>query len=76
MTLQRAKKIDVKVNPSTNKTKISTYIKKIEKCVSVGVAGMNYYPTYMKKMGKPYDNTRRRLYKICHSVRKDRWSIG
>ena len=76
-TLQRAKKLGVKVKPSTNKTKKIDVYRKDRKIASVGAAGMNDYPTYMKKMGKTYANTRRRLYKIRHnSDRKDKWSRG
>jgi hypothetical protein len=76
-TLQRAKKIGVKVKHSTNKTKKIDVYRKGKKIASVGAAGMNDYPTYMKKMGKTYAKTRRRLYKIRHnSDRKDKWSRG
>ena len=76
-TLQRAKKLGVKVKPSTNKTKKIDVYRKDQKIASVGAAGMNDYPTYMKKMGKTYAKTRRRLYKIRHnSDRKDKWSRG
>lgn len=76
-TLQRAKKLGVKVKPSTNKTKKIDVYRKDRKIASVGAAGMNDYPTYMKKMGKTYAKTRRRLYKIRHnSDRKDKWSRG
>jgi hypothetical protein len=65
------------VKHSTNKTKKIDVYRKGRKIASVGAAGMNDYPTYMKKMGKTYANTRRRLYKIRHTKdRKRKWSRG
>jgi len=76
-TKKQAKKIGVTVKRSTNKTKKIDVYKKDKKIASVGALGMNDYPTYMKLRGKPYANTRRRLYKIRHTKdRKQRWSRG
>ena len=52
-TYNKAKQFGVSVKPSTNKTKkIDVYKKGKEntliKVASVGAAGMNDYPTYMK----------------------------
>jgi hypothetical protein len=78
-TYNKAKQFGVSVKPSTNKTKkIDVYKKGKEntliKVASVGAAGMNDYPTYMKKKGIQYAKTRRRLYKIRHN--RDRKTRG
>uniref|UniRef100_A0A6C0BBZ6 Uncharacterized protein n=1 Tax=viral metagenome TaxID=1070528 RepID=A0A6C0BBZ6_9ZZZZ len=76
-TLAQAKKIGVTVKPSTNKTKKIDVFKQGKKIASVGAAGMNDYPTFMKNQGIKFAKTRRRLYKMRHE--KDRhikWSRG
>ena len=78
-TYTKAKQFGVLVKPSTNKTKKIEVYKKgkgntLIKVASVGAAGMNDYPTYMKKKGIQYAKTRRRLYKIRHQ--KDRTRLG
>lgn len=77
-TLKKAKKIGVKVKPSTNKTKkIDVFNKEGKKIASVGANGMNDFPTYIQKNGLMYAKTRRRLYRMRHE--KDRhikWSHG
>jgi len=76
-TLAQAKKIGVTVRPSTNKTKKIDIFRQGKKIASVGAAGMNDYPTFMKLKGKSFAKTRRRLYKMRHE--KDRhikWSRG
>jgi phage terminase small subunit len=76
-TYKQAKKLGVTVKPSTNKTKKIDVYKKGIKVASVGAAGMNDFPTFMKKKGRKYAQTRRRLYKMRHE--KDRhvkWSRG
>ena len=73
-TYKQAKKLNVRVTPSRNKTKKIDVWKNGKVIASVGARGMNDYPTYMKKMGKSYAKTRRRLYKIRHN--KDRFEKG
>ena len=83
-TFNKAKQLGVIVKPSTNKMKkIDVYKKNkkqnktrntLVKVASIGAAGMNDYPTYMKKNGIQYAKTRRRLYKIRHQ--KDRTRSG
>jgi len=76
-TYRQAKKLGVTVKPSTNKTKKIDVYKKGIKVASVGAAGMGDFPTFMKKRGRKYAQTRRRLYKMRHE--KDRhvkWSRG
>lgn len=76
-TFSKAKRMGLKVSPSTNKTKKIDVYKKGVKIASVGAYGMNDFPTYIKKRGLKYAKTRRRLYRIRH--RKDRsvkWSRG
>ena len=76
-TRDRARTLGVEVKHSTNKTKKIDVYRKGRKIASVGAAGMNDFPTYMKKMGNTYANTRRRLYKIRHTKdRKRKWSRG
>jgi hypothetical protein len=69
-TYKQAKKLGLKVKPSTNKTKKIDVYRKGVKIASIGAYGMNDYPTYMKLNGLKYAKTRRRLYKIRHN--KDR----
>jgi hypothetical protein len=76
-TLNKAKKLGVKVKQSTNKTKKIDVFKNDKKMASIGALGMNDFPTYKIKKGEKYAKTRRRLYKIRHE--KDRhikWSNG
>jgi len=65
-TKQQAKKLGVKVKPSTRKGKKIDVFKGDKKVASVGATGYNDYPTYMQKKGKKYADERRRLYKIRH----------
>lgn len=76
-TYAQAKKLGLTVKPSTNKTKKIDVFKQGNKIASVGAAGMNDYPTFMKLKGQKFAKTRRRLYKMRHE--KDRhikWSRG
>lgn len=74
-TYKKAKKMGLRVKPSTNKTKkIDVFNKKGEKIASVGAYGMNDYPTYILKKGPKYAKTRRRLYRMRHE--KDRHVKG
>ena len=81
-TSAQAKKLGVIIKHSTNKTKKLDVYKKgknkgkntLLKVASIGAAGMNDYPTYLKKQGIQYAKTRRRLYKIRHN--KDRKTRG
>ena len=73
-TYRQAKKLGVTVKPSTNKTKKIDVYKKGIKVASVGAYGMNDFPTFMKKNGRKYAQTRRRLYKMRHE--KDRHVKG
>lgn len=76
-TYAQAKKLGLTVKPSTNKTKKIDVFKQGKKIASVGAAGMNDYPTFMKLKGQKFAKTRRRLYKMRHE--KDRhikWSRG
>ena len=76
-TLSNAKKINVVVKHSTNKTKKIDVFKNGIKIASIGANGMNDYPTYIKTRGLKYANSRKLLYKKRHN--KDRhikWSRG
>jgi hypothetical protein len=76
-TYKQARKYGVSVVPSKNKTKKIDVIKNGKVIASVGAKGMNDFPTYMKKCGKKYAKTRRRLYKIRHNNdRKTRGTRG
>ena len=67
---KQAKRLGVEIRLSKNtKKKIDVYKKKKLLC-SVGNVNYYNYPTYMKKFGKKYADTRRKLYKIRH--KKDR----
>lgn len=74
-TRNKAKQLGVQVKPSTRKGKKIDVFKNGKKVASIGAAGMNDYPTYMRKekQGKVEKGTaerRRKLYKIRH--KKDR----
>jgi len=66
---RRAKELGVHIRPSKNPTKKIDVFKNKQKIASIGANGMNDYPTYINKFGKPFAKTRRRLYRIRH--RKD-----
>jgi hypothetical protein len=74
-TKRKAKQLGVTVKPSTvDGKKIDVFNKKGEKVASIGAAGMGDYPTFMKKYGREYANSRRKLYKQRHE--KDRHKRG
>jgi hypothetical protein len=73
-TYRQAKKLGVKVKPSTVKNKKIDVFRKGEKVESVGARGMNDFPTFAKKYGWDYAKTRRRLYRMRHE--KDRHKRG
>jgi hypothetical protein len=76
-TYKKAKRLGLRVKPSSNKTKKIDVYKQDKKIASVGAYGMNDYPTYIQKRGAKYAKTRRRLYRQRHE--KDRhikWSRG
>jgi hypothetical protein len=76
-TYKKAKKLGVKVKPSTNKTKKLDVYKNDKKIASIGAHGMNDFPTYIKKRGMKYAKTRRRLYKKRHQKdRHKKWTNG
>lgn len=76
-TRHQAKKLGVTVKHSTNSTKKIDVYKNGKKITSCGAIGYNDYPTFMKKYGKQYANTRRRLYKQRHeSDRHHRGTAG
>lgn len=71
----QAKKLGVIIKPSKVKNKkIDVFNKKGEKLASIGWLGMGDYPTYIRKKGKEYADSRRRLYKMRHE--KDRHVRG
>lgn len=74
---RKAKKIGVKIKPSTLKGKKIDVFKKNKKVASIGSIGYKDYPTYIKTKGIKYANTRRKLYKIRHNKnRKIKGSKG
>lgn len=76
-THKQAKRLGVRVKPSTNKTKKIDVFKQGNKIASVGANGMNDFPTYVKKYGLTFAKTRRRLYKMRHERdRHVKWSRG
>ena len=73
-TKQKARELGVDViNSSNPKKKLDVY-KLGKKIASVGAAGYNDYPTFMKLYGKEYADKRKMLYKKRHS--KDLKIIG
>ncbi len=76
-TRKRAKQIGVIVKPSTNPAKKIDVFRKSRKIASVGAAGMNDFPTYIRTRGLTYAKTRRRLYKMRHERdRHTKWTNG
>jgi hypothetical protein len=76
-TRKMARKIGVVVKPSTNPEKKIDVYRQSHKIASVGAAGMNDFPTYIRKRGLAYAKTRRRLYKMRHERdRHVKWSNG
>jgi hypothetical protein len=76
-TYAKARKLGLTVKPSKNKTKKIDVFKQGKKIASVGAAGMNDYPTFMKLKGNKFAKTRRRLYKMRHEKdRHEKWSRG
>jgi hypothetical protein len=62
----QAKKLGVKLKPSTNKNKKIDIFQDNKKIASIGATGYKDYPTYIKENGKQYADERRRLYRIRH----------
>ena len=71
---KQAKKLNVRIKPSTNKSKKLDVYKNNEKIASIGDIKYKDYPTYAKEKGKEYAENRRKLYKIRH--KHDRNVIG
>lgn len=66
---QQAKKLNVKIQPSTSKNKkIDVYkTERNVKIVSIGQKGYSDYPTYLKTDGKKVADQKRKLYKARHN---------
>lgn len=74
-TKAKAKKYGLIVKPSKVKgKKIDVFNAKGEKLASVGAVGYGDYPTFMRKKGQAYADSRRKLYKMRHE--KDRHIRG
>lgn len=74
-TKRQAKKYGVVIKPSrVNGKKIDVFDKSGKKLASVGALGYGDYPTFMRKKGKEYADSRRKMYKIRHQ--KDRHKRG
>lgn len=70
-TLAQAKRLKVKVRPSSKADKkLDIYDRKGNFVTSVGARGYLDYPTYKKLFGKKVADQRRKLYKARHE--KDR----
>jgi len=67
-TLAQAKKLNVKVRPSSKADKkIDVFDKSGKFVTSVGARGYLDYPTYKKLFGKKVADQRRKLYKARHA---------
>jgi hypothetical protein len=74
-TKRQAKKYGVVVKPSrVSGKKIDVFDKSGKKLASIGALGYGDYPTFMRKKGKEYADSRRKMYKIRHQ--KDRHKRG
>lgn len=71
---KQAKKLGVNIRPSRNPSKKIDVFKNGEKIASIGQAGANDFPTWMRKEGKDLAVKRRTLYKLRHE--KDRHIKG
>jgi len=63
---RQAKKLGVKIKPSTNPLKKIDVFKDGKKISQIGAIGYSDYPTYINEKGKKYADERRRLYRIRH----------
>jgi len=68
-TLKKAKELGVVVKPSTNPKKKIDVFKNGEKITSVGGAGYQDYPNYLK-IDKELADKKRKLYKLRHKNNK------
>lgn len=66
-SIQQAKKLNVKILPSTLKNKKIDVYKDNKKIASIGDIRFHDYPTYILNNGVAYANERRKLYKIRHN---------
>jgi len=73
-TRKQAKKMGVVVKRSENPAKKLDVYKNGVKISTCGAMGYNDYPTYWKKYGKRFADTRRKLYRQRHE--KDRHIKG
>ena len=73
-TRKQAEKLGVSIKPSTNKDKKIDVFRDGKKVASVGGAGYNDFPTYIKTRGLEYANVRKKAYKSRHE--KDRKVVG
>jgi len=72
-----AKKLGVKVKPSTNKNKKIDVFRNGKKVASVGAIGYKDYPTYRKEKGKAFADRKKRNYKSrMRNNRNVRYSNG
>jgi len=65
-TRSKARALGVTVKPSSRKGKKIDVYKSGKKVASIGAAGMNDYPTYIRSKGRQYANKRRMLYRKRH----------
>lgn len=63
---KQAKKLNVDIQPSTNKNKKIDVFKNDKKIASIGAIGYNDYPTYIETKGFKHANERKKLYKQRH----------
>jgi hypothetical protein len=77
-TLKKARKLGVKVEPSSRPgKKIDVYSKTGEYITSVGARGYYDYPTYLEYHGRAVAEDRRKMYKKRHAEdRKVKGSRG
>ena len=74
-TLNKAKKLNVNIKTSTDKSKkLDVFDLEGNYICSVGAAGMSDYPTYIKTHGLAYAQYRRLLYKQRHE--RNRHIVG
>ena len=66
----QAKKLGVKILPSSRKGKKIDVFKNNKKIASIGAIGYNDYASFKKKYGKKYADEKRKLYHARHAQNK------
>jgi hypothetical protein len=72
LAYENAKKYNVTIKPSTRKNKKIDVFKNDKKIASIGDINYLDYAMYIKRDGKAYADSRRKIYNIRHANDKDK----